>query len=214
VTDYLSSEATWRGQFSLPGQSGQGEQQGILTYKPDSGVNLSLLYGFDDPSGVTRVAPGAFAFGEGSGRFPVIHGVAGGKPVTLLDCLITRSKRVMFSPEAKEQEIHVGQLLIGVLLDAPEAKAFSGLTIELENLTVWDRREDVMLRTERHPDLPGGSRWSVEVDQAEPAHGDGGRPDDRAAAALCRAVRRCPTSRHRHLHFHCLVLQDGTCQPE
>lgn len=168
MTDYLSSEATWRGQFSLPGQSGQGEQQGILTYKPDSGVNLSLLYGFDDPSGVTRVAPGAFAFGEGSGRFPVIHGVAGGKPVTLLDCLITRSKRVMFSPEAKEQEIHVGQLLIGVLLDAPEAKAFSGLTIELENLTVWDRREDVMLRTERHPDLPGGSRWSVEVDQAEP----------------------------------------------
>ncbi|WP_343577859.1 hypothetical protein, partial [Mycobacterium sp.] len=167
MTDYLSSEATWRGQFSLPGQSGQVDQQGILTYKPDSGINLSLLHGFDDGS-VTRLTPGAFAFGEGSGRFPVIHGVAGGKPVTLLDCLITRSRRGMFSPEAKEQEIHVGQLLIGALLDAPEAKAFSGLTIELENLTVWDRRKDVMLRTERHPDLPGGSRWSIEVDQAEP----------------------------------------------
>lgn len=89
MTGYRSSEATWRGQFWLPGQSGHDDQQGILVYKPESGITLSLIRGFDD-DGATRLAPGAFAFGEGSGRFPVIHGIAGSKPVTLLDCLVTR----------------------------------------------------------------------------------------------------------------------------
>jgi hypothetical protein len=167
VPGYLSSDATWRGQFWLPGQSGHDDQQGILTYKPESGVTLSLIRGFAD-EGMTRLAPGTFAFGEGPGRFPVVHGIAGGTPVTLLDCLVTRSTRGMFSSQVKEQEIRADQLLVGVLLDDPEAQAFGGLTVELENLTAWDRRQDVMLRTEVHSDLPGGSRWAVEVNQALP----------------------------------------------
>lgn len=160
MTEYLSSEATWRGQFWLPGQPGQNDQQGILTYKPDSGLTLCLLHGFDDGS-VTRLSPGTFAFRQGSGRFPVIHGVAGGKPVTLLDCLVTRSVSPGMRPTIEVQEMLAERLLLGVLLDDPEARAFDELTIELENLTAWDHREDVVLSTEYGPDLPGGSRWSV-----------------------------------------------------
>jgi hypothetical protein len=167
VTGYLSSEATWRGQFWLPGQSGHDDQEGILTYKPESGITLSLTRGFDD-GGTTRLTPNTFAFREGPGRFPLIHGIAGSTPVTLLDCLVTRSTRGMLSSQVNEQEIRAGQLLLGVLLNDPETPAFGGVSIELENLTVWDRRQDVMLRTEVHPDLPGGSRWAVEVNQAPP----------------------------------------------
>jgi len=167
VTGYLSSEATWRGQFWLPGQAGLRDQQGILTYKPDSGISLSLIQGFTD-GGVTRSASGTLSFAEGTGRFPIIYGVAGNEPVTLVDCLVVRSTRGMFTSHTRDQELRAERLLLGVLLDHPDAPAFTEMTVELENLTAWDHREDVMLRMEVKPELQGGRRWAIEVDQAPP----------------------------------------------
>lgn len=168
MTGYLSSEATWRGQFWLPGRSGRDDQQGILSYKPDSGVALSLIRGFTD-GGVTRSAAGGVSFSESTGRFPVIHGVAGNERVTLLDCLVTRSTQGMFNSQTRDQEIRAERLLLGVLLDDGDNRAFSGLTIELENLTTWDHRQDVMLRIMQVDSaLHGGERWAIEVDQAPP----------------------------------------------
>lgn len=167
MTDYLSSEATWRGQFWLPGQSGENDQQGILTYKPDAGVTLSLVGGFDAGS-VTGLASVTPAFRERSGRFSVIHGVAGGKSVTLLDCIITRSTQGMFSPQARDQEIHAQQLLVGVLLHDPDSQTFSGLTLELENLTAWDVNDKITVQTEGDSTVPSERKWKVTVEPAEP----------------------------------------------
>lgn len=167
MTGYLAFEATWRGQFWLPGQSGQGDRQGLLTYKPEAGITLSLIGGFDDGS-TARLSCGAVALREGSGRFAVIHGVAGGKPVTLLDCLVTRSKSRGFLPQVEEQEIHAEDALMGVVLDDADARAFCGLTIELENLTAWDPREDIMVHIDRNPEVNHGRRWQVAVDPVEP----------------------------------------------
>jgi hypothetical protein len=58
--------------------------------------------------------------------------------------------------------------LMGVFLDDPEAEAFSKLTIELENLTRWDHREDIMFHLDRDPSLPQGAKWQVAVDPVEP----------------------------------------------
>ena len=48
---------------------------------------------------------GIHARGEGSGRFPVIHGDVGRMPVTLLDCLATRSTSRGMVSEIEGQEI-------------------------------------------------------------------------------------------------------------
>lgn len=167
MTDYLSSEATWRGQFWLPEHLGQDDRQGILTYKPDSGTTLSLIGGFDDGSFV-RLPSGSGVLREGRGRFPVIHGVAGGKPVTLLDCRVTGAKSRGFVPQVEEQEISVGCLLMGVLLDDPDARMFSELTLELENLTAWDQRGDITSYPDRDPNLPRGESWHITVVPVQP----------------------------------------------
>jgi hypothetical protein len=167
VTDYLSSEATWRGQFWLPGQSGQEDLQGILTYKPDDGSTLSLIGGFNDGSTVS-LPSGAVALREGRGLFPVVHGLAGGKPVTLLECRVTSStSRGWFPRQVEEQDISVGHVLMGVLISDQDARAFSELTLELENLTSWDQRDDIMVQMRSDPDLPHGREWQVAVEPAE-----------------------------------------------
>lgn len=59
-------------------------------------------------------------------------------------------------------------MLKGVLLADADNEAFSELTIELENLTQWDRREDVMTYTNNDPGLPLGVAWKVTVDPVDP----------------------------------------------
>jgi hypothetical protein len=42
------------------------------------------------------------------------------------------------------------------------------LTIELENLTEWDHRNDVVFHFEEAPESPRGQKWQVRVDPVEP----------------------------------------------
>jgi hypothetical protein len=67
-----------------------------------------------------------------------------------------------------EQEITAARMLKGVFLDDPDAESFSELTLELENLTRWDRREDVMTYTTEDDSLPLGVAWKVTVDPVDP----------------------------------------------
>jgi hypothetical protein len=54
----------------------------------------------------------------------------------------------MFGDQISEQEIRASDALLGVLLEDPDGQAFSGVTIELENLTAWDHRSDVSIEIE------------------------------------------------------------------
>ena len=166
MTEDLTVEQSWRGPFWLPGQP-DCEQRGVLTYDPNNGITLSLVGGFADGRRV-QLSPGGYAMREGSGRFLVIHGRVGSKPVSLLDCRILASSSSGIGFELDEQEVRVGRMLTGVFLDDPDAEAFSELTIELENLTRWDRREDIMSHVEYDPDHPRGEKWTVTVDPIAP----------------------------------------------
>jgi hypothetical protein len=59
-------------------------------------------------------------------------------------------------------------MLAGVLLDDADAEVFSELTIELENLTRWDHRDDIMVHTRMDPELPQGVEWKVTVNPVDP----------------------------------------------
>jgi hypothetical protein len=166
MTEDLTVRQSWRGPFWLPSQSDR-DQRGVLTYDPNNGVTLSLVGGFDD-GGWVQLSSGGYAMREVSGWFPVIHGRVGSNPVSLLDCRVTASTSSGFGFELDEQEIRVGRVLMGVYLDNPEAEAFSELTIELENLTRWDRREDIMSHIESDPNFPQGVKWKLAVDPVDP----------------------------------------------
>jgi hypothetical protein len=164
MTDNLAVEQTWRGPFWLPDEA-DSEQRGVLTYDPDRGVTLSLVGGFAEYRQVESSGANQ-QIHERRQRFPVIHGRIGSTPVSLLDCRIRRSRSSGWMPD--EQEITAARMLKGVFLDDPDAESFSELTLELENLTRWDRREDVMTYTTEDDSVPLGVAWKVTVDPVDP----------------------------------------------
>jgi hypothetical protein len=48
----------------------------------------------------------------------------------------------------------LGRALLGVLLNEPDGQLFSELTVEIENLTEWDYRPDVVFEIEEDENLP------------------------------------------------------------
>lgn len=137
MDDYLSSEESWRGRFWLPGNH-ENEQRGVLTYTPDKGVRLTLIGGFDDAVWEPTGQPHITVRSSPTRQWPVIHGVVGTKPVTLLDCIAVSSTSYLLGREVAEQELRVAEALMGVLLDDPDRQAFSGIKVEVENLTAFD----------------------------------------------------------------------------
>ena len=106
---------------------------------------------------------------KGSGRFAVIHGAVGaGKPVTLVDCRATNWLKSGSNLDIRDQDITVAFALMGVLLKEPDAAVFSELAIELENLTEWDRHDEVTIFIDPSEDSPRGESWRVHVDPLKP----------------------------------------------
>jgi hypothetical protein len=163
---YLSSEDTWRGRFWLPGRP-DDVQRGILTYTPNNGVRLTMIGGFDDAVWMPTGNGNTQVLSARSRRWPVIHGVVGNKPVTLIDCAAVRSTSYWIGTEIAEQEIRASKALLGVLLKEPDGHMFSEMSIEIENLTEWDYRPDVVFEIERDESLPRNSRWRIAVDPVE-----------------------------------------------
>ncbi|WP_158068481.1 hypothetical protein [Serinicoccus sp. CUA-874] len=81
----LSELRTWRGYWWPPGEEDKA-MPGTLTYRPDEGLVLDLIGGWDTEIR-QEVRPGVFAVMEGSRRWPVLHGLAENREITILDCL-------------------------------------------------------------------------------------------------------------------------------
>jgi hypothetical protein len=58
-------------------------------------------------------------------------------------------------------------LLVGALIDDAHSPVFSGLKIELENLTEWHYTPDVVNEIEQHEDLTRGTRWRIAVEPVD-----------------------------------------------
>jgi hypothetical protein len=165
-SDDLTIEQSWRGSFWLPDKPDE-PQQGFLTYTPD-GVTLRLVAGFDDRRRVSTSTTG-YVVTKGPGRFPVILGAVGsGKPVTLVDCRVTHSQLSGFMDGVRDQDISAARVLTGVTLKDPDAAVFSELAIELENLTEWDRHDEVTIFVDPSEESPRRENWRVHVEPLKP----------------------------------------------
>jgi len=164
---YLSSEETWRGRFWLPA-SPDNIQRGTLTYTPDKGVRLVLIGGFDDAVWLPTENPHTRVLSSRSRQWPVIHAAVGNQPVTLVDCVAVSSSSYFMGKEIEEQTIRAEMCLFGVLLTDPSAQVFSQISIEIENLTEWDYRPDVMWKVEHPETARRPTRWDISVEPAEP----------------------------------------------
>ncbi len=166
-SDDLTIEQSWRGNFWLADKPDE-PQQGFLTYTPDDGVTLRLVAGFDDRQRVSTSTTG-YVVTKGPGRFPVILGAVGsGKPVTLVDCRVTHSELSGFVDEVRDQDISAEQVLTNVTLKDPDAAVFSELAIELENLTEWDRHDEVTIFVDPSEESPRRENWRVHVEPLKP----------------------------------------------
>lgn len=133
-TPLLNESRSWKGHWWLPGDPGD-EVAGVLTYEPGAGLVLELIGGFDD-----RIFDHSHAnystVSEGSQTWPLVHGRAAGKEITLLDCVATSTVSGLFGgPQA--QTVGALTALIGVHLEEPEQKVFTECLVSIEDLTRW-----------------------------------------------------------------------------
>ncbi|WNG81723.1 hypothetical protein C6A86_026795 [Mycobacterium sp. ITM-2016-00316] len=166
-SDDLTSMQTWRGTFWLPDKSDESHE-GFLTYEPEYGVTLKFVSGFDDRTR-TAISPTGYSVTRGSGRFPLIHGsVEGSTPVTLVDCRAVRRRSGWATESIRNQDISAALVLIGVLLNRADDPEFCGLSIELENLTEWDRHDEMTIFVDPSEDSPRRENWRVHVNPMQP----------------------------------------------
>ncbi|QGH70589.1 hypothetical protein GCE65_14640 [Pseudactinotalea sp. HY158] len=112
---------------------------GTLTYRPDKGLTLELIGGWDTKVW-EEVRPGVFetSDSEDSRRWPVLHGLAENREITLLDCLPTHTASRNFGPP-DEQTIHVLTVLSGIHVDTADQALFTECHVAVEDLTMWSQ---------------------------------------------------------------------------
>ena len=130
----LSEPRTWRGYWWLPGERDKA-MPGTLTYRPESGLVLELIGGWDAKI-LQELRPGVFAELEESRRWPLLHGLAANREMTLLDCLPTHTKSRNFDPP-EQQTINVLTALSGVHLKTADQAVFTKCLVAVEDLTMW-----------------------------------------------------------------------------
>ncbi|MCM3662381.1 hypothetical protein M3148_15480 [Georgenia satyanarayanai] len=137
-TPWLHEEQTWRGHWWLP-EDPSNHHAGFLSYRPGSGVELVLVGGFDDQ--VRRqIGPGAWAVLAETRDFPVIHGNAGNKEITLIDAYAAGSKTygLGFPGEGPaEQTLRAQTALVGVHVEGPEQAVFTRANFAIEDAWLW-----------------------------------------------------------------------------
>ncbi|NUT73343.1 HEPN domain-containing protein [Pseudarthrobacter sp. C4D7] len=129
----LNEPRTWRGYWWPPGERDKAIP-GILAYRPDKGLVLELIGGWEADI-MEEVAPGV-TIPQGSRRWPVLHGLSDNQELTLLDCLPTNTRGRIFGPP-EEQTIHVLTALSGVHLNAADQAVFTECQVAVEDLTMW-----------------------------------------------------------------------------
>jgi hypothetical protein len=167
TSDDLTSGQSWRGTFWLADKPDE-TQEGFLAYEPDAGVTLRFVSGFDDRI-KTATSPTGYVVTRGSGRFPLIHGaVEGSLAVTLVDCRDTHHHTGWTMDNIRNQDISALRVLTGVILSEADAAVFSGLAIELENLTEWDRHDEMTIFVDPSEESPRRENWRVHVKPMPP----------------------------------------------
>lgn len=166
-SDDLTSEQSWRGIFWLPKQPDE-TREGFLTYVPDSGVTVKLVSGFDDRTR-TSTSPTGYIVTPGPGRFSLIHGtVEGSLPVTLVDCQDIHKQLGWPGDGIQKHDLSAARLLTGVHLSGADKAVFSGVAVELENLTEWDRHDEATIFCDTSDDSPRGENWRVHINPMLP----------------------------------------------
>src|SRR5262249_14916041 len=123
-------------------------------------------------------------------QWPVVHGVSADMPITLLGCIFQRGSGKGFGSELDEQEIRAERALIGIHLADESSPSFTGIAIELENLTAWAFDSDITLTIGQSP--TGQPRWAVDVEQTASrfAHLNGMKAELRRGHVLIHDDRR------------------------
>jgi len=133
---WLNERRTLTGHWWLPGTPDESHA-GFLTYDPESGIELTLVGGFEDRI-IRQDGPSAFAVLEGSRTWEVLHGVADNREVTLLDCLATHSQSFGLGFEGPDkQTVRAQAALIGVHLETPADAVFVEARTVIEDLWHW-----------------------------------------------------------------------------
>lgn len=130
----LHDPAEWTGHWWLPADP-ETVVAGVLRFEPNHGLTLSLVGGFEDRI-LRQIGPNSFAVLDGSQVWPVIHGVAANKEITLLECIATHSQSYNMGPTA-QQSVAPLTALIGVHLNNSEEAKFAAVEASVENLTRW-----------------------------------------------------------------------------
>lgn len=150
------------GHFWLPDHP-DNPQPGVLSYTPGDGLHLSLIGGFSDAAWIPR-DPTTRLLTQRTRRWPIIHGHAENVPISLLDCAEERGQMAGTGRTMYRQDVRAGSALVGIRIPALESPSFSGIEIEVENLSGWASEPDMTIEF----DMEGGPRrWRVQTDLAE-----------------------------------------------
>lgn len=180
---WLSNRVQWQGHWWLPSNPDE-RVPGVLTHTPDDGLSLSLIGGFDDrvysqPEVSNGVAKFDLNLAHQIERWPMMHGRAEGKDITLLDCLIGNTTRrgLNIGPGGtpEKQQVSPATGMIGVHLEDPDQAVFTQVQVSIENLTAWSGGSAFVERV----------GWNNELEEARRLTGDAsittGHVDDEIA---------------------------------
>ena len=135
---WLHEQTTWRGSWWLPEDPGN-QHAGFLSYSPGSGLELTLVGGFDDMIW-EPIGPGAWAIPTETRNFPAIHGFAGNQPVTLFEARSVSSKSYglgFFEGGPSEQTIRSQRALVGVHATSTAEGLFDHADCVIEDSWSW-----------------------------------------------------------------------------
>lgn len=150
-------EQLWAGVWWIPGET--GEHTGILRLQRDGSTSLELVGGFD-PMDTFQSETGTEIVG--SRLFPLIHGIAEGKKITLLGSIPVMSRGGFMSP--RFQRVQPNQALVGVHLESREETVFESAYLWVENMTAWMQQPNLI----RPFEYPSTDIYAAQLAKTEP----------------------------------------------
>lgn len=133
---WLNERRTWTGRWWLPDKPDEA-QPGVLTYDPSTGLELSLIGGFEDRV-IRRDGPNIYTELEGSRAWDTLHGLAENKEITLFDCLAIHSKSFGFGfGGPHDQLVRASRAVVGTHLGTTDEAVFTKVQTLIEDTWQW-----------------------------------------------------------------------------
>ncbi|TFB87874.1 hypothetical protein E3O11_03465 [Cryobacterium levicorallinum] len=140
----LSEPRRWTGHWWLP-ENPDHKVPGVLTYAPGDGLTLRMIGGWEYRN-ISTPAPDVTVVHEGLRSWPVVHGTAQNKRITLLDlqCVDAKVFSLRFDSGQPDQlDVIARTALIGLHLDSEDDAEFVSCSATIENLTAWSRESAI-----------------------------------------------------------------------